>query len=136
MLPPHRTTFACWNAFKGNCIPTFRKHLHWRSVCYSSNSKRLLLYRFGWNASMNWEPRLATESDIPALEAFIPLSARELQADYYTPNQIEAAIGPVFGVDRQLIQDRTYFVMEQGGEIIGCGGWSRRPTMFGGDRHR
>jgi GNAT superfamily N-acetyltransferase len=85
---------------------------------------------------MNWKPRVATEADIPALEALIPLSVRGLQSGCYSPAQMEAALGPVFGVDRQLIQDGTYFVVEQGAEIIGCGGWSKRRAVFGGDSHR
>ena len=85
---------------------------------------------------MKWEPRTAMEVDIPALERLIPLSVRELQRGFYSPAQIEAALGPVFGVDRQLIQDGTYFVVEHGGEIIGCGGWSKRHSLFGGDSHR
>jgi len=80
--------------------------------------------------------RLATEADIPALEILIPLSVRELQAPYYSAVQMEAALGPVFGVDRQLIRDGTYFVAEHDGEIVGCGGWSRRNSVFGGDSHR
>lgn len=80
--------------------------------------------------------RLANETDIPALEALIPLSARTLQADLYSPAQIDAAIGPVFGVDRHLIRDATYFVAEHDHQIIACGGWSRRKAMFGGDRDR
>ncbi len=80
--------------------------------------------------------RFATSADIPELEGLIPLSARRLQAEFYTPAQIEAALGPVFGVDRQLIDDRTYYVAEHGGEIVGCGGWSRRRAEFGSDRGR
>lgn len=84
----------------------------------------------------NWDLRLANEADIPALEVLIPLSVRGLQAAYYSPAQIEAALGPVFGVDRQLILDKTYFVAMLGNQIMGCGGWSRRRAMFGGDRNR
>jgi GNAT superfamily N-acetyltransferase len=80
--------------------------------------------------------RLAREDDIPALEALIPLSVRGLQGTHYSPVQMEAALGPVFGVDRLLIRDGTYFVVEHAGEIVGCGGWSRRRAAFGGDRDR
>ena len=80
--------------------------------------------------------RLAREADIPALEVLIPLSVRVLQAPFYSPAQMEAALGPVFGVDRQIISDGTYFVVEHEGLLIGCGGWSRRRAVFGGDRAR
>lgn len=70
------------------------------------------------------------------LEALIPLSVRALQAPYYSPTQMEAALGPVFGVDRQLIRDGTYFVVERDGVILGCGGWSRRRSLYGGDTGR
>jgi GNAT superfamily N-acetyltransferase len=50
--------------------------------------------------------------------------------------QIEAAIGEVFGVDTQLIRDGTYFVVEHERRIVACGGWSRRASLFGGDRGR
>jgi N-acetylglutamate synthase-like GNAT family acetyltransferase len=80
--------------------------------------------------------RLAQDRDIPALEVLIPLSVRVLQASVYSSAQMEAALGPVFGVDRQLINDGTYFVVEDSGHIIGCGGWSRRRAVFGGDRAR
>jgi GNAT superfamily N-acetyltransferase len=83
-----------------------------------------------------WTPRLATDADIPALEALIPLSVRALQSAHYSSAQMEAALGPVFGVDRQLIRDGTYFVVEYAGQIIGCGGWSKRKTLYGGDRDR
>jgi GNAT superfamily N-acetyltransferase len=85
---------------------------------------------------MTWTPRLAGETDIPALAELIPLSVRQLQAGYYSPAQMEAAIGPIFGVDRQLIRDGTYFVVEHERQIIGCGGWSRRRALCGSDRDR
>lgn len=88
------------------------------------------------HAAMDWRPRMALEGDIPALEALIPLSVRTLQSPYYSPTQLEAALGPVFAVDRQLIRDRTYFVVERDGVIIGCGGWSRRRSLYGGDTDR
>jgi GNAT superfamily N-acetyltransferase len=85
---------------------------------------------------MDWRPRLAQESDVPGLEALIPASARALLATHYSPAQIEAALGPIFGVDQQLIRDGTYFVSERDGVIVGCGGWSRRRSLYGGDSGR
>ena len=82
---------------------------------------------------MKWSLRLAREEDIPALEYLIPLSVRGLQSTYYSAAQMDAALGSVFGVDRQLIRDGTYYVVEQDGELIGCGGWSKRKTLFGSD---
>jgi GNAT superfamily N-acetyltransferase len=63
----------------------------------------------------------------------IRISARVLQSSDYSDLQIEGAIGSVFGLDHQLIRDRTYFLAEHKQEIIGCGGWSRRKTLFGGN---
>jgi len=80
--------------------------------------------------------RQAREQDISALAALIPLSVRSLQAAHYSPAQMDAALGPVFGVDRELIRDGTYFVVERGGALAGCGGWSRRRSLFGGDAGR
>jgi N-acetylglutamate synthase-like GNAT family acetyltransferase len=85
---------------------------------------------------MNWTPRLAREDDIPALEQLITLSVRSLLAAHYSPAQLDVALGPVFGVDRWLIRDGTFFAVEQEGQIVGCGGWSKRKTMYGGDRGR
>ncbi len=67
------------------------------------------------------------------LEALIRDSVRVLQAPDYTEEQREAALRTVYGVDTQLIHDGTYFVAELDGAIVGCGGWSRRKTLFGGD---
>jgi len=77
--------------------------------------------------------RNALLTDIPALEVLIPDSVRTLQAGYYTTEQMEGALGTVFGVDTQLIRDGTYFVAEADSVIVGCGGWSRRKTLFGSD---
>ena len=70
------------------------------------------------------------------MQKLIPLSVRALQAPYYSAAQMEAALGPVFGVDRQLISDGTYFVAEQSGQVVGCGGCSKRRSVFGSDQHR
>ena len=78
--------------------------------------------------------RLAVTTEVPALEELIAASVRLLSADYYSPAQIESALIHVFGVDTQLIADGTYFVAELGGQIVGCGGWSKRQTLFGGDQ--
>lgn len=82
-----------------------------------------------------WNLRLAREADIPALEMLIALSVRELLSAHYAPEVIDASIGSAFGVDSQLIRDGTYFVVEAGGVIVACGGWSRRSTTYGADRH-
>jgi GNAT superfamily N-acetyltransferase len=77
--------------------------------------------------------RKATIADIPALDALIARSARGLSTGDYSPAQIEGALRGAFGVDSQLLTDETYFVVEDAGEVVGCGGWSFRSTLFGGD---
>src|SRR5215472_4523175 len=91
--------------------------------------------------------RLAVAEDIPVLRELIEASVRGLQTEDYTPAQIEGALQTVFGVDSQLIADGTYFVAEAPsanarGElndtksswtIVGCGGWSKRKTLYGSD---
>ncbi len=79
--------------------------------------------------------RLAVEQDIPTLEQLIEESVRVLQAPDYTEEQRETALRMVYGVDTQLIHDGTYFAVEAEGRIVGCGGWSRRKTLYGGDHH-
>ncbi len=79
-------------------------------------------------------PRLATIGDVPALVELIPLSARALSRGYYSEEQTEAAIRYIFGPDTHLISDGTYFVVEERGVLAGCGGWSRRRTLYGGDQ--
>jgi GNAT superfamily N-acetyltransferase len=83
---------------------------------------------------MNLTLRQAVAADVSTLRVLIDASVRGLQAADYTPTQIEGALQTVYGVDSQLIADGTYFVVEAGSAIVGCGGWSRRKTLFGGDR--
>src|ERR1700691_3568716 len=89
---------------------------------------------------MNLTLRQAVLVDIPALRVLIDASVRGLQAGDYTPAQIEGALASVYGVDSQLIADGTYLVaeIEEAGAaaptIVGCGGWSKRKTLYGGDQ--
>jgi GNAT superfamily N-acetyltransferase len=78
--------------------------------------------------------RLATFDDVRVLERLIEASVRALGANYYSPQQIESSLTHVFGVDTQLVTDGTYFVVEAEGQIAGCGGWSKRRTLYGGDK--
>lgn len=83
---------------------------------------------------MSFIIRQATAQDIAEIKSLIPESARALSAGYYTPQQMESAIQYIFGVDTQLIEDGTYYVAIAGKVIAGCGGWSKRSTLFGGDQ--
>jgi GNAT superfamily N-acetyltransferase len=78
--------------------------------------------------------RTATSEDVPGIRELIDASVRGLQAGDYSPAQIGGALATVFTVDSRLIADGTYFVaFDEGGELAGCGGWSFRKTLYGGD---
>jgi len=77
--------------------------------------------------------RRATPADLPRLADLIAASARGLSRGDYTDAQVEGALEGAFGIDTQLIRDGTYFVIESEGRVAGCGGWSRRHTLFGSD---
>lgn len=83
--------------------------------------------------------RLAEARDIPSLRQLIEASVRGLQAEDYSAAQLESALRTVYGVDTQLIADGTYFAAEERESsaaplLVGCGGWSKRKTLYGGDR--
>src|SRR5271167_3553833 len=82
--------------------------------------------------------RVAGVGDIPSLQKLIQASVRGLQAGDYSSEQLEGALRSVYGVDTQLIADGTYFAAEEIGEgvplLVGCGGWSKRKTLYGGDQ--
>jgi GNAT superfamily N-acetyltransferase len=72
--------------------------------------------------------------DVPAIRGLIDSSVRGLQTGDYSAAQIEGALATVFTVDSRLIADGTYFVaFDEAGELAGCGGWSFRKTLYGGD---
>ena len=83
---------------------------------------------------MEFRLRKAVPEDVAALTALIDRSVRGLQAGDYTASQIEESLRSVYGVDTRLIADGTYFVVEAGDTIVGCGGWSKRKTLYGGDQ--
>jgi len=84
----------------------------------------------------SWAIRTATLEDIPVLEDLVRRSARSLLPAHYSAGQIEAALGPVFGVDVQLVRDGTTLVVVDGEDrILACGSWSRRRSLFGSDAH-
>jgi GNAT superfamily N-acetyltransferase len=90
---------------------------------------------------MKIQVRKAVAADVPRLREVIEASVRGLQAEDYSPAQIEGALHSVYGVDSQLIADGTYFAAEvtdpdtKESEIVACGGWSKRKTLYGGDQY-
>jgi N-acetylglutamate synthase-like GNAT family acetyltransferase len=88
--------------------------------------------------------RQANSADVPVLQELLDISVRTLQAHDYSPSQIEIALQALYGVDTQLIADGTYYIVEHcvlvAGKsslktAVGCGGWSKRHTLFGGDQY-
>ena len=77
--------------------------------------------------------RRADRGDVAAIEALIERSVMGLMGRDYDEAALRASIGPLFGVDGQIIDDRTYFVVERDGAIVAAGGWSFRRVLFGGD---
>lgn len=80
---------------------------------------------------MEFSIRVARPEDADAISELIAASVRGLAAGIYDDRQIELSIKSVFGIDHQLIEDETYFVAELDDAIVGCGGWSKRKTLFG-----
>ena len=78
------------------------------------------------------QTRLAKVTDLPALKVLMDAAIGELQTDFLAPEEVIASRG-VMGIDTQLIRDGTYFLVEIDGQLAGCGGWSRRSTLYGGD---
>ena len=86
-------------------------------------------------SNANLSIRIALVNDIPKMQELICLSARKLSVKHYSEAQIQAAIDDVFGVDSDLVEDQTYFIVEQNGAMAACGGWSKRKTLYGGDQY-
>ena len=79
-----------------------------------------------------FQTRWATLDDLPALKALMVLAIDALQTGLLSPEQI-AASHAIMGLDTQLVEDGTYLIVERDGVLAGCGGWSRRATLYGGD---
>jgi GNAT superfamily N-acetyltransferase len=80
---------------------------------------------------MSLTSRLATHDDLAVLAPLVQAAIEELQKGFLDAAQIQASHA-IMGVDTELIDDQTYFIVECDGEIAGCGGWSRRATLYGG----
>jgi len=76
--------------------------------------------------------RLARLDDVALLKPLMETSIRTLLKPYLSTQGVEASFS-IMGLDSQLIEDGTYYVVQAEGRIAGCGGWSRRATLFGGD---
>ena len=81
---------------------------------------------------MMLEIRIATDQDEEDIRQLMDLAIERLQVGYLTEEQIEASKAGM-GLDRLLIEDGTYFCVVEDGIVVGCGGWSRRATLYGGN---
>ena len=81
---------------------------------------------------MAFTHRIATTYDLELLEAVMDAAIGELQKGFLSPEEIESS-RTIMGIDTQLVKDRTYYVVFDGEAVAGCGGWSRRATLYGGD---
>lgn len=84
------------------------------------------------HAKSDFAYRLAVRADVAAIRPLMDASISSLLAPYLPPEGVEASFD-IMGLDTQLIDDGTYYVVTQGDVVVGCGGWSRRSTLFGGD---
>jgi GNAT superfamily N-acetyltransferase len=80
----------------------------------------------------NFSHRLAVPGDMPALTVLMNAAIGDLLPQFLAPAEVEASFS-IMGLDTQLIDDGTYFIVELDGALAGCGGWSRRATLFGGN---
>ena len=102
-----------------------------RAACEKRATATALLFRRHLSGVLTH--RLAERSDLDSLRALIDAAIAELQKGFLDDRQI-ASSRAIMGLDTQLIDDGTYFVVASDGELAGCGGWSRRATLYGGDQ--
>lgn len=130
---------GCANYLSGHFHPSLEDPVLSSISCASASLTNSLMFdspALRYHPSrMAYSIRKATLADRPAIEQLIIASARGLSRADYSEKQIEGAIKTVFGVDTNLILDGTYFVADNDGDLIGCGGWSKRKTLFGGDQY-
>ncbi|MER8972014.1 GNAT family N-acetyltransferase [Mesorhizobium sp. M0800] len=84
-------------------------------------------------ASEDFRHRIARREDLASMIALMDAAISELQKPFLDDDQIRSSRA-IMGLDTQLVDDGTYFVVEHDGVLAGCGGWSRRTTMYGGDQ--
>ena len=84
------------------------------------------------NQGPKFTHRLARLDDVDAVKRVMDAAIRQLLSDFLSPAAVSASLD-IMGLDTQLIEDGTYYVVESDGALAGCGGWSRRATLFGGD---